>query len=222
MVIRLHNLSARAPNIIDVPAVAELFALADRAQSESRATFENELRQNWQSPGFQLQKDAWVIVTGKGLIVGYADVQHRDDREYYTFTLNLQVHPDYLDRGLGTVLIWLVEERVRQLAQEVALDREVVVCSYVNSLDQWACQTFEREGYALVRRFWRLMIAMEEMPAQSLTEFSQSGRLKVDVVIDTDDDVQHTNMYTANQFMIYRKVLRTGLRCELGDILVMH
>jgi N-acetylglutamate synthase-like GNAT family acetyltransferase len=224
MVIRLHNLSARAPTMADVHAVAELFRVCEHAEPLCVDAIEYDIRQNWQLPGFLLKQDAWVIVTNKGQIVGYADLRRKSDQTQCEFILCLRVHPTYLERGLGTLLIWLVEERARQLMQDVAVHVDVTLCSHVSSLDQWACKTFEREGYTSARRFWRLIIALEA----SSTGLSRHSQLTVDVVIDADGMIggdvqeQRTDMYIARQYEIYKKVLRTGKTCEEINVLVTH
>ena len=222
MIIRLHNLSARAPAMGDLHAVAELFRFCDHG--EPGDTCEDDLRRIWHMPSFVLKTDAWVIVGDKSQIVGYADVQCKSQQG--EFGLSLCVHPDYLDRGLGTLLIWLAEERARQLMRSVPAEMDVMLVSHVSSLDQWACAMFAREGYTLTRRFWRLVIAMEEVSAQSLAAGSQRGQLTVDVILDTDgamgDAQDSTNMYTAFQYEIHTKLLRKGRRCEEEKILVVQ
>lgn len=178
MIIRLHNLSARAPDMVDARAVARLFCLYKHGESVSIDTLEHDLRQNWQTPGFALKMDAWVIVANKGEIVGYADVQHKSNQALCELALSLCVHPNYLDRGLGTLLIWLVEERARQLMHSIPAQMDVMLVSSVSSLNEWGRTTFTREGYMLARRFLRLVIAMEEVSARSLTDFLNTASLQ--------------------------------------------
>lgn len=226
MIVRLHNLSARAPVITDVRAVAELHNLCDDNVPIGVDSLEDALRQDWQAPGFVLNMDAWVIVTNQGRIVGYADVRCKGERMWNEFTLNLYVHPGYRDRGLATLLIWLVEERARQLMYNASLDRDVVLSSSVSSLDQWARDVYTREGYLVARRFWRLIIGVEEAVARSKTELSRHGQLTVDVVLDTDTEIdsdqgqQNPALYIARQYEVYTKVLRAGRSCEVENILI--
>ncbi len=224
MIVRLHNLSAREPVMTDIRAIAELLHLCDDGASGDTDAVEDTLRQGWQAPGFALTTDAWVIVTNQGRIVGYADVQCKSERIWNEFTLNLCVHPGYRDRGLATLLIWLVEERARQLMYNASMDRNVVLSSSISSLNQWAREVYAREGYMLTRRFWRLVIGVEEAVAQSNTK--RNGQLTVDVVLDADADVdsnqgqQNPALYIARQYEIYTKVLRAGRKCEAENVLV--
>ena len=226
MLVRLHNLSARAPVMTDIRAIAEFYHLDDDSLQDDIDALEESLRRDWQAPDFVLKLDAWVIVTTQGQTVGYADVRCKSERLWNEFTLNVHVHPDYRDRGLATLLIWLAEERARQLMNNASMDRDVVLSSSVSSLNQWAGEVYTREGYVSTRRFWRLVIGVEEAVAQSNTELSRHGQLTVDVVLDTDAEIdsdqeqQSPALYIARQYEVYTKVLRPGRSCEVENILI--
>ena len=226
MLVRLHNLSARAPVMTDIRAIAELRHLEDDTLQDDIDVLNESLRRDWQTPDFVLRLDAWVIVTTQGQIVGYADVRCKGERLWNEFTLNVHVHPDYRDRGLATLLIWLAEERARQLMNNASLDRDVLLSSSVSSLNQWAREVYVREGYVLTRRFWRLIIGVEEAVSQSNREPSRHGQLTVDVVLDTDAEIdsdqeqQNPAIYIARQYEVCTKVLRPGRSCEVENILI--
>ena len=226
MIVRLHNLSARAPVMTDVRAVAELRHLDDDNAPSGIDALEESLRQDWRTPDFVLKQDAWVIVTTQGQIVGYADVRCKSERMWNAFTLNLHVHPGYRDRGIATLLVWLGEERARQLMNNASRDRDVVLSSSISSLNQWARDVYTREGYVLTRRFWRLVIGVEEAVARSNTELSRHGRLTVDVVLDADAEIesdqeqQNPALYIARQYEVYTKVLRPRRSYDVENILM--
>lgn len=215
MIVRLHNLAARVPVLDDLRAVLELMIACDIAEpsGESADAIEEEVRHAWQTSGFNLKTDAWVIVTNKEQIVGYADVRQNENGQ---FTTLLRVHPDFRGRGIGTLLLWMVEERARQLVQNVSNDLRVTLHSTLSSLNQIGRDLFEREGYTVANRFWRIVIEMDEMPARSFEELSQRGRLKVDVVVDSQAPAgpmqmqRRTGMYMIYQYEVYEKELRAG------------
>ena len=226
MLVRLHNLSARAPVMTDIRAIAELRHLDDDSLQDDIDALEESLRRDWQTSDFVLKLDAWVIVTTQGQIVGYADVRCKSERLWNEFTLNVHVHPGYRDRGLATLLIWLAEERARQLMNNASMDRDVALSSSVSSLNLWAREVYTREGYISTRRFWRLVIGVEEAVAQSNAELSRHGQLTVDVVLDTDAEIdsdqeqQNPALHIARQYEVYTKVLRPGRSCEVENILI--
>jgi GNAT superfamily N-acetyltransferase len=226
MIVRLHSLSARAPAMTDLSAVAELLIACDLAENGIADPTEEDVRNAWQAPGFNLKTDAWVIVTHNGgRIVGYADVHYKAEGQY---TTTLRVHPDYCGRGIGTLLIWLVEERARQLMSDLRSDLCVTLSTVVSSLNLKARQLLEREGYTLARRFWRLMIEMEDMPDNAVDDLYLRGKFKMDLVIDKDQLVgstpfeKRTGIYTTRQYEVHEKVLRDGCTQEIENELNMH
>ncbi len=218
MIVRLHNLSARPPVLSDLKAVTALMVACDLAESGVADPAEEDVRSSWQEAGFTLKTDAWVIVTNRGRIVGYAEVRRSGEQQ---LTSLLRVHPDYLGRGIGTLLVWLAEERSRQLLHTMPHDLRVTLTTVVSNLNQRAQHLFEREGYTLSRHFWRLVIQVEDVLEQSLDELHRHGKLKVDLVIDaqnlmgTTQMATRTGMYVARQFDVYEKELRAGAELQM-------
>jgi len=225
MIVRLHNLSARVPVLDDLRAVVDLMIACDSVEpvGESVETIEEDIRNAWQMNGFNLKTDAWVIVTNKEQIVGYADVRQNENGQ---FAMLLRVHPDFRGRGIGTLLLWMVEERARQLLQNVGGDLRVSLRSTLSSLNQVGRSLFEREGYAVTHRFWRIVIEVDEMPQQSFEELSQRGRLKVDVMVDSQASLgptqlqRRTGMYMVYQYEVYEKGLRAGKGMQQAEDMV--
>jgi GNAT superfamily N-acetyltransferase len=214
MRVRLHNLSARSPEILDLKAVAAIIVstVSDRDESH-REEVEKEVEHDWHEPGFCLKSDAWVIVTSKGQIVGYADVRKG---EMSLLVFRLHVSPDYRGRGIGTLLLWLVEERARSMGEDMPAGERVALITDVCACTPGAPRLLEREGYQLVRHFWRLSIALDEMVMESYADEWQCGKIKMDLVVDsrtatgsTSQD-RRTGIYTVQQYDVYEKELRIG------------
>ncbi len=225
MIVRLHNLSARSPVMADLKSVTELMITCDIAESGITDPTEEDVRNAWQTPNFNLRTDAWVIVTRKGQIVGYADVRRG---EHEQLASSLRVHPDYRGRGIGTLLIWLVEERARQLIDDMPSDARITLISTVSSFNQVAHRLLEREGYTLVRSFWRPLIEMDEMADQSQAPVALLNKIKVDLVVDsrnmkgTMQLPRRTGIYVARQYDVYEKELRAGGELVEGETLNMQ
>jgi GNAT superfamily N-acetyltransferase len=174
---------------------------------------EEEIRRLWLAPGFSLQSDAWVIVNRKVQIVGYASVHLQEEA---LLSLQLFVHPEYRGRGIGTLLIWLAEERARQLMRGIQPDLRVCLSTTVHSSNQAALRLFEREDYKPVRNFWRLIVEMDEVLVQSFGELRQGGKFKLDVVVDAQQgggetqSPARTSAYSAHHYTVYEKELRTA------------
>ncbi len=159
MAVLLKNLLARAPKTEDLEAISELVIACDTAEFGIADSTMEDLLSNWQQSGLNLATDAWVIVTTKGQLVGFACVWHRDHEQIYTL---ICVHPEYRNRGIGTLLLRLVEERARLHVLHARPGACVTLSSTVSSGNEQAKRLFEREGYASVRQFWRIAIEIDE------------------------------------------------------------
>lgn len=212
MIVRLHNLSARSPGMADLEAITALIRLCDLNESGISDYREEDMQHAWQTQDFNLKTDAWVIVTNKGQLVGYADVRQNESTQFLAL---IRVHPDYRGRGIGTLLIWLTEKRARQLTRRVPPGRRVTLNSTVNNLNQGARELLEREGYRPVRTFLRLVIDMESVPASK--EAYQQGKIRIDLVVDAQHAAgaaqlrEHDGLYVACLYDVYEKELRAGV-----------
>jgi GNAT superfamily N-acetyltransferase len=225
MVVRLHNLSARRPVMADLKSVTGLMEACDIAEEGLADPTEEDLRKAWESKNFHMQTDAWVIVTQKGQTVGYGEVRQERDGLLASVT---RVHPDYRGRGIGTLLTWLVEERAREMMSALPSDIEVTLTNTVSSLNPAAHELLEREGYTLARHFWRLVIDMDELPAQVGDEDAQNSKIKVDLVLDVQNLMgtmqlpRRTGIYVIRQYDVYEKVLQARQEIEVESMLDMQ
>lgn len=216
MIVRLHNLSARYPSFRDAAAVADLLRTCEYDELERAEITEEAISRGWHAANFQLKTDAWVIVTKKGQVVSYAEVRQHTLGQ---FTMLLHVHPDYRSRGIGTLLIWLIEERARQQMLDIREDTRISLGTTISSLNHSARQLLEREGYTRIHHFWRLLIDMG-----AVAEQAYRGKLRVDMVVDAHNTTetvpvqQPTGMYIARQYEVYEKVLRiAGIPPQLSN-----
>ena len=132
MTVLLKNLLARSPKMEDLVAITELVRACDVDEYGLANSTMGDLVSHWHQPGFNLATDAWVIVTNKGQAVGFTCVWHKDYEQIFTFVC---VHPEYRGRGIGTLLLRLVEERARQHVRNASPGSQVTLCSTVSSLN---------------------------------------------------------------------------------------
>ncbi len=224
MLAMLRNLLARAPSMDDLQAVTELRRVCDLTDYGMPDSTEQDILADWQRPGFNLNTDAWIIVTRDKQVVGYASVRRC---EHFSFNIYACVHPAYRGRGIGMLLLRLAEGRAREQINLAPPGARVTLKSTVYETNQAAQQLLEREGYA--PQFWRLIVDLEEDPSESFEEFHQSGKLKLDLVVDTSNLMGTTNIqkrtsiYVARQYIVYEKELRPGgeLPLAAGPVLAM-
>ena len=148
------GLEVRAPLRADAEAITELVVACD-VDEWGEPDFElDDLLTDWNRPGFDLAQDARVVVSGE-TIVGYAALVRKDYAD-------VQVHPDFRGRGIGTDLREWTEARAAELAtpHSPTLLGQVVGANHDGSRD-----LLERAGYEPVRTYWRMEIELDGPPA---------------------------------------------------------
>lgn len=209
MSVHLTNLLARIPEERDLYAIMELVALCGRAEHGIADSSTEELQAHWRSHSFHLESDAWVIVNKKGQFVGFGAVCHSDCEEFHTFVC---VHPDYRKRGIGTLLLRLIEERARQQMYHTSQDRRACMKALVSSQNTEARSLFEREGYTLAREFWRVTVVLDD--AQELRQ--RVGKRTLDIAVESRQLVGLASLYdreavySIRWYCEYEKELRPG------------
>ncbi len=209
MAVLLKNLLARSPKLEDMVAITELIKACDVDEYGIADSTMEDMSSNWHQPGFNLATDAWVIVTNKGQAVGFTCVWHRDYEQIFTFVC---AHPEYRGRGIGTLLLRLVEERARQHVRNARPDTRVTLCGTVSSLNEQAKRLFEREGYTSIRKIWRIEVGAND----SMDKSSLYRAFKADLDVESWRLVDATQLYDLDaiyiirEYEVYEKELRAG------------
>jgi ribosomal protein S18 acetylase RimI-like enzyme len=209
MAVLLKNLLARSPKMEDLVAITELIKACDVDEYGLADSTMEDLVSNWHQPGFNLATDAWVIVTNKGQAVGFTCVWHRDYEQIFTFVC---VHPEYRGRGIGTLLLRLVEERARQHLRNARPGARVTLCGTVSRFNEQAKRLFEREGYTAIRKILRIEVGAND----SREEPSLYTAFKADLDVVSGRIVDATKLYDLDAiyiirgYEVYEKELRAG------------
>lgn len=208
MSVLLSNLVARPPTVEDCYAIAELVAACDIAEHGIADSSTRDLASRWQNNCFHLESDAWVIVTPRKQFVGFTCVWHRDYEEFYTF---ICVHPQYRKRGIGTLQLRMAEQRARELLPHAYPRARVSLRAVVSAKNAQARSLFEREGYLLMREFWRVTLDLAEASGDGARH---AGRFTIDLDVESGRLVgaallyDREGIYSVRQFVTYEKELR--------------
>lgn len=146
--------AVRRPTCADLEsvfAVVDAAAIAEHGASDFSV---EDFRSGWQRSDFDLATDAWLVVASDGQLVAYADVTHRQHAIIDTW---VSVHPDHLERGIGTYLMRQTEARAREHIPLAAPQVRVVIQRWISTVNTPALRLAEHEGYAPVRRFLRML-----------------------------------------------------------------
>ncbi|MBV9231153.1 MAG: GNAT family N-acetyltransferase, partial [Chloroflexi bacterium] len=156
-----RGFTMRAPTMADCEAVTNVISASETdLYGESETTLE-EVRTYWQAPGFNITTDAWVVLSPERQIVAAASTDHREHALVYAEGF---VHPVYCGLGIGTYLLDLIEKRALEHIPLAPRDARVTLNDSTDSLNIAAQGLLEKQGFKLVRNFWRMGIEMNEAP----------------------------------------------------------
>ncbi len=215
MAVLLKNLTARTPNTEDLAALSKLIRSCEWSEDTMTGSTLEELLSEWQRPDFHLANDAWVIVTTRGQIVGFACVWHEEHTRISTF---ICVHPEYRNRGIGTLLLRMAEVRARQHIRLAGPGERVVLQGLITNANEGAQRLFEREGYQEGRPFLRISFIL---PAEGEgQERARAGRrLKVDIGLEQQASLLGASplcdqdaLCRVHLYRVYEKELRPALQ----------
>jgi mycothiol synthase len=150
-------MNVRAPEQTDLAAVLEVLRAADSSVAGDSDWTASDLAAEWAE--LDLARDAWVFELD-GAVAGYASFYARGNR----FSGDGYVHPGFRERGVGSEILRLTEERARTEEPKVAAGQRVYLQNA--SLDDDSCtQGFYRaHGYEPVRGFRGMTIDLDEPP----------------------------------------------------------
>lgn len=157
-----EGLSLRPAARDDAEACAALFNACAVQEGGAPDTETEELAREWDSPSFNLETDARVVVTPAGWVVAYAEVWA--GAPYVRHQGWGRVHPDYQGQGIGVALLAWAESRSWEAAAQAPEGAAVTLQQFSISTNTCAQVLFEQAGYAVVRHFLRMVIEMDAPP----------------------------------------------------------
>ena len=157
------SLRLRSAAWSDLEAVAQLIYDSCAADGDAVvAVTPEELKHEWETPGFDLERDAFLVETAQGRVVGYEEFAN--EYEHVKLRTDGEVHPEFKGRGIGTSLLRVAEQRARE---ELSLARpglRVALHSTINDRDPGSHALHQNEGYQPIRYHWRMEITLEGPP----------------------------------------------------------
>jgi mycothiol synthase len=157
------NLELRAARWADLEPVAQL--ILDVCTNDGDATIAfppEELRAEWETTGFNLETDTWVMTTNDGRVVGYEEFVNK--YAHASLQGDGYVHPDFMGQGIGTTMLRALEERARQEMALAEPGQRVFIRNAMSIGDTVAREMHEAEGYKPIRFFWRMEITLDTAP----------------------------------------------------------
>lgn len=153
--------SVRPCTLDDVEAVVEVMNLcAIKAIGKADETVADTLA-DWQTPGYDQQANQRAIIAPDGKLVGWGTIA---DSNPVHPTLDIYVHPDYENEGVGEYLFEWCEKRSREMIVDAPPEARVVLWAHTYENDVWYRGFLESCGMQVVRHYWRMEIEMTVPP----------------------------------------------------------
>lgn len=160
----MTELILRAAQWEDRDAVAQLIYEVCEADGDATvAVTPEELENEWKTEGFTLERDAFVMQTSAGSIVGYEEFFN--EHEHYNLRTDGYVHPKFTKQGIGTTLLRRIEARAREEIQRAQPDLRVFLRSTIDNRDEASNTLHKNEGYFSKRYHWRMEIKLDTLPS---------------------------------------------------------
>ena len=126
----------------------------------------DELRADWQEPGFTLEDSSLIIEDEDGKILAYAsiwDVAATPVRPWCPWTL----HDDYYGTELQDYVLNWLEQKAHRVIEKCPPDAKIVM--QTNALKGYdkRVAALEDTGFSHKRNFYRMLIEMDEAPPQA-------------------------------------------------------
>ncbi len=155
--------SVRPAATDDAEAVARVFNACSHEVMGIEDFSADEMRDDWQLPGFELGDDTRVVSAPNGELVAYGDLWG-SSQTCARFTSWVRVHPNYKGRGIGTYLNNWVEGRARQDIGKAPAGARVVLVNWVPAADHAARALLEAIGMVTAVHSWEMAIDFDREP----------------------------------------------------------
>ncbi len=142
-------LRLRPPRRDEAEAVHAVILARDVADMGRPDYTVQDVRDDWEMPGLDLERDVFVVADDDGTLIGWADVGAGSAR--------VSVHPDHEGRGAGTLLREAIEARTRELGHRVA--------QQVISANAGAVAHLGAAGYERAQVYQRMRASLDAVPA---------------------------------------------------------
>ena len=159
----LDGFTTRPVKLEDVEELVEMFNDLSMEMIGSKDWDVNELRNDFGTSGFDLEKDSRVVISPEGTIVAYQDVFAVHKTPVHPQIMG-RTHKDYHGMGLGTYLFDWAVQRAYHVLDKVPEDARVSVRVWTLSTWEPAVHLFKDNGMKFNRVFHEMMIDMQEAP----------------------------------------------------------
>ncbi len=113
-----------------------------------------DMEYEWERDGFQVERDAWILMTADGCIAGYADFWMHDDELYINHMTN--IHPDYRDRVSNTLFYRMALEQAHKSGKGMVKRLRTI------SVEPYSEDLLAAEGFEPTQVQWRMVYTFDQ------------------------------------------------------------
>ena len=158
-----EGFTVRPATMDDIPATVEMYNLWAEDVLGYKEIGEEEVRNEWESPVFDPEKNARLVFSPDGTLVGYGEAWTNGDTPVRPW-IWARVHPSYQNLGIGIYLTQWAEGFASQVLEKLPEHLRVCYEVGVDSRVKAAKELFEDLGYAYYRSYYQMRITMDAPP----------------------------------------------------------
>ncbi len=159
--INIGEYTMRPARISDLNDAVELFETCAKHAIGTSDVSLDDVRTEWQSPKFSLDKSVRVVHDNSGKMVGYVEVWDTDAVPV-SIWIWCRIHPDNENHGIGSMLLNWAENRARKALPRVPDDVQVVMESGTYHGFRKGHDRLIRQGMKRIRRFLTMSIELDK------------------------------------------------------------
>lgn len=156
--------SERPPRFEDAQAVVDMLNCFWQWASGGNFTDLDEIKAEWQEPGFNIETDARVVSSPDGSLVAFAEM-YKINALYVRLGSFVAVLPEHMGRGIEDYLMQWAINRAREDVQKAPEGARVVLHSSVTAACAPLRELRLRHGMKPVRNSYRMRIDFDAPPA---------------------------------------------------------
>jgi GNAT superfamily N-acetyltransferase len=150
----------KSPQQSDADDIVRLINYCSQCERGVSILTAADLDAMWNSPGFNLQTDAWIAVNEQGEIVGYLSLE--DEHPHINSRLWGRIHPDYV-ATVTPLLLQVAEFRAQQSIPKAPVDSQISLLYRITQAQHISNYLVQR-SYEPIRNYWLMLIELESKP----------------------------------------------------------
>jgi mycothiol synthase len=151
----------RPATMEDIQQAVDLFNACSIAMIGVEDFSVPEIRNDWATPNFQLEKCTRVILNRENHIIAYTEVWDVSNPPVHPFVWG-RVHPHYEGKGIGTAILKWSLDRAKQVMDRVPEEARVSARAYAISTYEPSKQLLEDHGMQMIRSSWQMEIDLDQ------------------------------------------------------------